>query len=268
MKRIVCKRILYGTVAGILISMLPGCGRGGDESPGKSQRSAGTGEAVIMFGSKTVLTSDEFRKKLKMLQEAQPGLENIISSMPEGEQLKVYERFAEGCVAEQLISEYVKNKGLDATQEYRDMAQQAHETLDTNLRIQAFQNDLTKQIDGVVDRLSDEEVRAYYMEHRDKDPIFKREPFIKRRPGGKPEAVEKPEFAPFEEVRDMVRQVIKQERLNALYNETMEILKKQYGVKVENVCLQQFVVKKEVPATAPEAHAVSNSGGEAAAHVA
>ena len=69
------------------------------------------------------------KKKIKMLQEAQPGIEAILGSMPEKEQLDVYVRFAQGCVAESLGKHHVIDKGLANTTEFKEMARQAHEAL-------------------------------------------------------------------------------------------------------------------------------------------
>lgn len=223
-----------------ILLLLAGCWWGGSKESGScpSCPSSTTGEPLICFGTKVVLTFEDFKKKIKMLQEAQPGIEQIIASMPEKEQFNIFVRFSEGCVAEALGKEYVKDKGLANTPEFIEMSRQAHEALDGQLYMQAFQNDLLKELDATVDKMTDAELRSYYEQNRDKNQVFHREPF--RDPKGASK-----EFAAFDKVRDQVKQAVKQAKMQEFFETKLEELKQKYGVKIEEACFHKLVVKKE-----------------------
>ncbi len=61
-----------------------------------------------------------------------------------------------------------------------------------------------------------------------------------------------PEFAKFDDVKDMVKQAMVQEKMPAIYNEKMENLKKECKVSVNEEFLKSFVIKKEQPAAQQE----------------
>jgi hypothetical protein len=238
--------------AGILTSLallvlFAGCnwfGKKGEYDSSCQSCPSTSGEPLICFGTKIVFTFEDFKKKIKMLQEAQPGIEAILASMPEKEQLDVYVRFAQGCVAESLGKHYVIDRGLANATEFKEMARQAHEALDGQLYMQAFQNDIIKEHDAIIEKMADAELRSYYEQNRDKNPAFQREPFMKRR--GEKDSSAK-EYAPFEEVREQVRQAVKQAKLQEFFEAKLEELKQKYGVKVEEACLAKLVVKKDEP---------------------
>lgn len=237
--------VLPGLVATALLTV-PGCQWFGKSNPEKAADSTASdtqGEPFIRFNDKTVLSFEGFKNKLKLLQETQPGIEALLQSMPEGEQLRVYSQLAEGCQAEKLVIEHVKEKGLANTAEFKELAQQAHEALDTRLFMQAFETEMRKTVSDSVNTMSNNDLRTFYESNRDKNPMFQGEPFVKR-PGKDEKTPTKKEYAPFDTVIDMVKEVIKQEKLNELVQSTLEDLKKRHGASIEAACLQRLVVKK------------------------
>lgn len=236
------KRVSYLCATTAALGLLPACDWFAKPT-GRSSDMVGSGEALICFGSKTVMSVDDFRKKLKMLQESQPGIENILAGMPEQEQLKVYAQFAESCASDQIIREYIKEKGLDQTAEYKALEKQVHEAVDGNLRMNEFQKELAREVTAAVDAMSDADLRAYYEAHRDKDPMFKREPFMMR---GSKDDKGAPKYAEFDAagVREALKQVMQQVKFGELFQAKMEELKSKYGARIEMRCLQEFVVKQ------------------------
>lgn len=227
-------------IAGLLTTLVvfAGCNWLGGKKDSSCQSCPSTGEPLICFGTKTVVTFEDFKKKIKMLEEAQPGIQAILGSMPEKEQLDVYTRFAQGCVAEALGKHHVTEKGLADSPEFKEMARQAHEALDGQLYMQAFQNDIIKEHDALMEKMTDAELRSYYEQNRDKNPAFQRDPFLKKNATPK-------EYANFEDVRDAVKQAVKQAKLQEFFETKLEELKQKYGVKVEEACLVKLVAKKE-----------------------
>ncbi len=261
--------MLPGLVATALLTV-PGCQWFGTSDTTKKNSttvSETQGEPFIRFNDKTVLSFEGFKNKLKLLQETQPGIESLLQSMPEGEQLRVYSQLAEGCVAEKLVIEYVNEKGLAKTAEFKDLAQQAHEALDTRLFMQAFETEMRKQISDAVAAMSNNDLRNFYESNREKNPMFQGEPFVKR--GAKDDKTSgKKEYAPFDTVIDMVKEVVKQEKLNELVQNTLEELKKRHGATIESTCLQRLVVKKTGNEPAPSMNADETEDVESAAPVA
>lgn len=241
--------------------VLPGCEWGGKSCSSCTTMDAGKGETVITLAGKPLIKSEGFEKKLAMIYQARQGIEGFIANMPEEEQLKVYEQIANGLVAEQLILDYVKKNKLDQAADYRELADQAHRQLEVDLALRAFQNALVKEVQ---DKITDEEAKSFYEAHHATMPIFQQAPFlmnaeeVKAKAG---KAAAKGQYAPFEMVRDLVKQVMVNDRVPALSEEKMELLKKDNAVTINSEFLKKFVVKKEAsavpavvaPAAAPKA---------------
>jgi len=253
MKKQICTSL---TTAALLVT-LTGCGDLFKKESTSSMASdiPGAHEPLVQFGSKTVLTVGDFDAKLKGLMKAQQEMEFVLASMPEADQMRVYEQFADHCVNEQLVKEYIKKKGIDQTTEYKDIHRQAHEAIDTSLNMQAFQNDVYKEAVALVDKMGETELRAFYEANREKDQNFQKPPFLK--------AGAKKEYAKFEDVRDAVAAVAKQLKAMEMIQERMDGLKKDQGVTVKKECLARFVKKSPqqpmMPEEAPAAPAAPGS---------
>jgi len=244
MKQYYTQSLLLTLGASLLVT-LAGCKFGSSNTSSKPGSSSDTqGEAFICFNNKCVLSFEGFRNRLKMLQETQPGIESLLGSMPEADQLRVYSQIAEGCVAEKLVIEYVTEQGLNTTEKFKEYAQQAHEALDTRLYMQAFEEEVRKEVSAVVDKMTNADLRAYYEANREKSQMFQGEHFLKRRGKDEKATSGKKEYAPFEEVIEMVKEAAKQEKLNELVLAKLEDLKKRHGARIEGACLQRLVVKK------------------------
>jgi hypothetical protein len=230
------------------LAVLPGCDSFKSCSSCSTHTNAGSGEVVITLGGSPLIKSENFEKKLAMIYQARQGIEAFIANMPEEEQLKVYEQIANGLVAEQLILDYVKKNKLDQAADYRELADQAHRQLEVDLALRAFQNALVKEVQ---DKITDEEAAKFYADHREKMPIFQQAPFLinaeeMKAKGAK--AGTKAQYAPFEMVRELVKQVIVNDRVPALSEEKMDLLKKDNAVTINTEYLKKFVVKKEAAA--------------------
>lgn len=304
--------------------VLPGCGALDWLKSKMSCKSCVAGtvkptEPVILFGGKPVVTVEEFKNKLQAIYAARPGIESIIAQMPEEEQLKIYKQLADGIVAEQLILEYVKRKGLEKTPEFKDAVEQGQKQLYCDISVRAFQTQMAKEMQEMVAKIDDAQATEFYTANREKMAIFQQAPFTVKQghiiaqvsQGFKTEAEAKkamsnpaavfetfdtsatsgkkqisdyrlrsaitamkanaevvkgaekffavkikekvtPEFAKFDDVKDMVKQAMVQDKMPGIYNEKMEDLKKDCKVSINEEFLKSFVLKKEQPAAQPE----------------
>lgn len=236
MKRVVTSAAIVAT----LIS-LTGCDLFKKEGGSSASTIEGASEPVVQFGSKTIVSVGDFDTKWANLLKAQQEMAFVVASMPETEQIKVYEQFADHCANEQIVKEYVVRKGIDKTQEYKDVSRQAHEAIDASLNLQAFQNEVYKDAVALVDALGETELRAFYEANREKDQNFQKPPFVK--------AGAKKEYAKFEEVREAVSALMKQMKAMEMIQERLEAFKKEIGAQVNKECLARFV--KKAPMAAP-----------------
>lgn len=232
---------------------------------------AGTGEAVITLNGKTMLTCDQFGEKLNGIYQSRQGIREIVAQMPEDKQLEVFDQIAEGLVAEHLIANDVKERKLVDKQ----IAEQAHKQLDVDLAVRAFQDQLTIEIQELMSKIDDAEAKSFYETNREKMPIFQQPPFlvnaaqVKAAADNKtPEKKVKPEYAVFDKVRELIKQVMMQERMPALYTDKMNELKQKHKVSVNKDCFKQFVIKNEasmmaeVPAAVEHVEAQTESAAE------
>lgn len=226
-----------------MILIMPGCGlmdwfKGSSGSAccdvdlGKA-----TGEPVITIAGKTHLTSDQFDRKLAMIFQARQGINEFIARMSEEEQLKIYEQILGGCLAEQLVLDYVKAQKLDQTPEYKDVASQAHRQLDVDLALRAFNLALSQE---VLSTIADDEAKKFYDSNQATMQIFQQEPFLIK--AGDKDKKTKGEYAPFEAVKDFVKQVMSNEKMVAATEAKMEELKKDRQVTMNRDYLKKFIV--------------------------
>jgi hypothetical protein len=230
----------YAVVA-VALATLPGCWLTDMMKEKKSESTdANNKVAVISFGGKTVVNGAEFDKQLQMLFAANPQVQQYVAHMPEDAQVQLYNQVTDSLVTQKVAVAYVKEKGLDQTADYQERSRDAHRSIDDQLAVKAFEDVIVKQATEQVEKLSDQELEAFYLEKREKDPMFQCKPFLKNeaKPG------EKKEYAPFADVREMVRRAMMQERLNNAYLQQIDELKKKYDVKVNSDYARKFVMKQ------------------------
>ena len=114
-------------------------------------------EVVVKFGDKVVLTGADFEQNVDLLMQSQAGIKDIIACMSPEQRDQVFENILEGLVNERLISAYIINQGLDKTREYKEQACRAHEAVDRDLAIRAFEREVVKNI-----AFTDEEANNWY----------------------------------------------------------------------------------------------------------
>jgi len=166
--------------------VLPGCGALDWLKDKMSCTSAGCshdagkhgGEAVISFDDKPAMTAEQFDKRVEMIYQSKPGLKEYISQMPEEKQIEIFEQMADGLGAELLIVDYVEKNKIGKGKDQDELAKEAHRQLDCELAIRNFQEYLTKEIQEVMNKISDEEASKYYQDNREKLPIFQQAPFV------------------------------------------------------------------------------------------
>ncbi len=249
-----------------MLAVLPGCSVI-DWMKSKTCSDCGAhGEAAITLNGKTMLSCEQFSEKLNTIYDSRQGIREIIAQMPEEKQLEVFDQIAEGLIAERLIADDVKDRNLVD----KKMAEQAHKQLDTDLAIRAFQENLTGEIQGMITKIEDAQAAEFYAANRAKMPVFQQPPFllnaaqIKASADSKDKTGKKvqPEYAAFDKIRDLVKQVMMQDRMPAIYTEKMNALKEQHHVVVNKDCFKTFVISN-----ASAAHAMSAMTSEEEAPV-
>ena len=120
-------------------------------------------EVVVKFGDKVVLTGADFEQNVDLLMQSQAGIKDIIACMSPEQRDQVFENILEGLVNERLISAYIINQGLDKTREYKEQACRAHEAVDRDLAIRAFEREVVKNI-----AFTDEEANNWYEKNRER----------------------------------------------------------------------------------------------------
>ena len=201
------------------------------------------GPAVITVDGKTMLTCDQFSEKLNMIYQSRQGIQELIAQMPEDKQLEVLTQIADGLVIEHLIVDDVKERGLldKATIE------QARKQIEVDIAMRAFQEAMNREMQTMMGTIDDAQAQEFYEKNRSAMPIFQQPPFllnaaqVKAAKDGKKV---KGEYAAFEAVRDLVKQVMLQDKMPAIFNEKMLALKQKHQVVINNECFKQFVVSK------------------------
>jgi hypothetical protein len=148
-----------------LLATVPGCFNNSEKKP--------SGEAVVLINGKPVISAEEFDQSIELLAQAQPAFAQVLPFMSPEQQEPIYLQIAETLAAERMMHEAVKRSGVDKTKEYQENARRIHESVDRDLAVRAFQNDLAKQI-----VITDDEAREFYDAQKDKNQAFKRAPFV------------------------------------------------------------------------------------------
>lgn len=120
-------------------------------------------EVVVKFGDKVVLTGAEFEQNVDLLMQSQAGIKDIIACMSPEQRAQVFDNILEGLINERVISEWISNQGLDRTHEYKEQARRAHEAVDRDLAIRAFEREVVKNI-----VFSDDEAKNWYDKNRER----------------------------------------------------------------------------------------------------
>lgn len=236
---------------GALLTLLPAC-RLPDMFKGKegmSEAKSDNSATVISFGNKVVVTGNDFDKQLKMLFAANPQIEQYVTQLPESAQEQLYGQVTDSLVTQKLAIEFVKDKGLDQTPDYKERARDAHRSIDDQLAVKALEEVIVKQATEQAEKLSDQDLEKFYNDNKEKNSMFHCQPFLKNDPK---RGDTTKDFAPFAEVRDMVRRLAFQERLNEVYLNEIQELKKKYDVKVNTDYTRKFIIKQQPAAVQAE----------------
>ena len=130
-------------------------------------------------------SSDLYERMLAMIIETQPTLRDMLPYLPENQKEQIYAQLLETIALERIIMRAVEESGIRDREEYKKNARRVHESVDRDLAINAFQNELLKEV-----ALSDEDMRNFYDANRSTDALFQRPPFVTTMGGVKAEAFE------------------------------------------------------------------------------
>lgn len=153
-------------------------------APSMTQNAGMQSDVIVTIDGKPLFTSEEFNKYLDIINREQPGIKEMLPMLPVEQQYQVYQGILDSIVLERVVGEWVKTSGLDADAEFKENARLAHEMVDRQLGLQAFQTKLMKEI-----AISDSEARSFYDKNKMTDPTFKRPPFLVKGAGVKAQAI-------------------------------------------------------------------------------
>lgn len=132
-----------------------------------------SGEAVITLNGRPVITADDFEKSFQLLMQSQQGLMQVIPMMAADQRIQIFQQLAENMAGEQASYQAIKDQGIDKTPEYQENARMIHEAVDRDLAARTFQTELLKKV-----TITDADAKNYYEKNADKNPYFKRPPFV------------------------------------------------------------------------------------------
>jgi hypothetical protein len=136
------------------------------------------------MGGQPLFTSAEFQKYLDIINREQPGIKEMLPLLPVEQQVQVYQGILDSIILERLMGEWVKREGIDKNPEYQENARMAHEMIDRQLALQAFQTRLLKEV-----AISDAEAKSFYDKNKTTEQTFKRPPFLVKAAGTKAQAL-------------------------------------------------------------------------------
>ncbi len=180
------KKFLNPLLLCAVLALLPNCG--GDKEhtcpscPASSQ--AVTGEALVSFDGKPVVSVEEFEKSIELIKKQQPQFDQLLASMAPEQQAQFLYQVAENLAQQRVRCECVERTGETQTREYQEELDQVLEAVKREMADRKFQENLLKEI-----AVSDSEARSYYNEKKDTAPAFKRPPFVKSMGGVKAQGV-------------------------------------------------------------------------------
>jgi len=219
-----------------LLTTIPGCFT--------SSEKKSAGETVVSIDGKPVITAEEFDQSIEMLAQAQPAFAQVLPFMSPEQQEPIYMQIAETLAAERVMHESVKRSGADKTKEYQENARRIHESVDRDLAVRTFQNELAKEI-----VISDDEAREFYDAQKNTNQMLKRPPFVTQ--GGivariVPCANEK-------EANELLQAVLKTKNLDAasgaLKKEVVDLgIVNTQSFSVDNALRAKISVMKKFPA--------------------
>ncbi len=158
-------------------------------------------EPVVTFGGQTAATGKDYEKNIQLIMEAQPALKDMLPYIPEENQNEMYAQILDAMALEKTMLRWVQESGIDQTPEYRKNAARVHEAVDRDLALRAFENELAKEI-----TVTDDEIKKYYEEKKDKEPAFQRPPFLVTPSGVKAKGIEAANEKEAQELAEKVKQ--------------------------------------------------------------
>ncbi len=201
-------------------------------------------DVIVSMNGKPLFTAAEFQKYLDIINREQPGIKDMLPMLPVEQQTQVYQGILDSIILERLMGEWVKREGIDKNPEYQENARMAHEMIDRQLALQAFQTKLLKEV-----AISDAEAKSFYDKNKSTDQTFKRPPFLAKAAGTKAQAIV---VDAEKEAKDLVAQ-LKTSDINAVAKKANKTVKdlgvvnpQSYGV--DNAVKSKIASFKTFPA--------------------
>ncbi len=160
------------------LAMLPGCLLSDwFKEKACSSCDVSAGEAVVTIEGRPVVSREQFDAAVAALYQER-RIEDFIAQAPEDQQHKFYQEIAENLANVTLIQDYVKREKLDQSSDYKEAAKELHRRVEEQLALSAFREAMNCEIQAMMSKITDEEASKFYLENRDKQPVFQSQPFL------------------------------------------------------------------------------------------
>lgn len=147
---------------------------------GTSHGTAGSGSQVLItIKGKPAVDLQCYNEYWEDFLKNDPRIEQILPFHP-----TIRHEVCKQLVNEKVIQEWIKDKKIDQSADYQKKLKKAHEVTDRLVALQAFNEDVLKNIDQ-----SEAGLEKYYNENRDKNPMMQNPPFTKTAEGTKAQTV-------------------------------------------------------------------------------
>lgn len=158
------KHIFNLSLLSVLLVSLSGCFGGGEKKGIEAEIYNDGSEVLISIDGKPKMTVKSFEKFLETISEGNDQLKMMLQIMPDAK-----EQVFKGKKQALIFSEYADREGIKNTQEYKKKKAQLLENVDMQLNGEFFVKNHKADV-------SDEDVKKFYDENKDKDPRLLKTP--------------------------------------------------------------------------------------------
>lgn len=134
-----------------------------------AEPSAPKGEVLFSIDGKPKITVDDFERYKDQFFKIQPQYKQILEYMPKTEQIRIDQNIFQNMVNEVLFQEWVEKNQIDQRKDYQEDYNMIMDMGKRNLAIKYYQEDNPV-------KLSDEEIKKFYEDNKDKMPELMESP--------------------------------------------------------------------------------------------
>ncbi len=172
---------IFGVIAAVAAALY----FGGYCPSGKCcHRSGAKGSAVVLFGKRTIVDSEEFNKTIDAVIASNPMLQQFYPVLAKKDLEALIKQIAQGVAQEYAMKQWVEDQKISEAPEYVAHREEIQRALDRDLAIRAFRQKLG---DEVV--LAATEPKEYYEKNNERRQEFQQVPFLIQAGGVKAEGI-------------------------------------------------------------------------------